>query len=596
MRHGLDFRIPNSEFHIPNFSASSVVVCILRPMRARSIIIVAAVVIADLKDCTTHVIVASSTAVAQASGAAPTATYLVEKAFASDTPAEAIATIRATCSRCDWGVAGREGAAIEIAVDGRYRSHLMLTRGHDEADYRLLLGHVEPGSHKVELAIDSSKSAHDIGTVRVTGVDIAVVGEQDASYEGVAHAPILHARPNTIGRFSDVPLLMWYETATTARGRRHRYSVIFSNEDGGTATDRLMATWGRTTDIEFVYGVEVDANGRTLAEEFQGPDHVVTPFRGTHDARHPLEFVVTDNNMVSDTGTGAVRYAPAPELFDLTDRSREVVMDAHAWSYRVTSQEMLREGKVADDARAGSGKIPDPRRFVFVEACSDLENAALSFGVRSGGAGSKRLRPDRAGAGSPTRHPRWGAGGGAPAPVEERPQPHRAPDMRIRRAVSASVRAGAGSPTRHPRWGAGGGAPAPVEESPRWYDSDRGREQFRIVRTGCFRGAVPLPRGAAMPDAIRFRAWPHTAAPGAPSAAAALGTPPGQPANVHITRVNAVFMLADDFVPKPSRFSWTGSLLVKTDGTPSELRIQNSELRIQNSDPQPSFRANTSGD
>ena len=37
----------------------------------------------------------------------------------------------------------------------------MLTRGHDEADYRLLLGHVEPGSHKVELVTDSSKSAHD---------------------------------------------------------------------------------------------------------------------------------------------------------------------------------------------------------------------------------------------------------------------------------------------------------------------------------------------------------------------------------------------------------------------------------------------------
>ncbi len=109
----------------------------------------------------------------------------------------------------------------------------------------------------------------------------------------------------------------------------------------------------------------------------------------------------------------------------------------------------------------------------------------------------------------------------------------------------------------------------------RWYDSDRGREQFRIVRTGCFRGAVPLPRGAAMPDAIRFRAWPHSATPGARSAAAALETPPGQPANVRITRVNAVFMLDDDFVPKPSRFSWTGSLLVKTDGTPSELRIQN---------------------
>ena len=51
--------------------------------------------------------------------------------------------------------------------------------------------------------------------------------------------------------------------------------MIFTNEDGGTATDRLMATWGRTTDIEFVYGVDVDGAGTVVAEEFQGPGHEV---------------------------------------------------------------------------------------------------------------------------------------------------------------------------------------------------------------------------------------------------------------------------------------------------------------------------------
>ena len=74
-------------------------------------------------------------------------------------------------------------------------------------------------------------------------------------------APIVYARPNTVGKFTDLPLLMWYEIVPTPRGRQFRYSVIFSNEDGGTQTDRLMATWGRTTDIEFVYGVEVDDAG-----------------------------------------------------------------------------------------------------------------------------------------------------------------------------------------------------------------------------------------------------------------------------------------------------------------------------------------------
>jgi hypothetical protein len=452
-------------------------------MRNRDMILLAVLLIADLKACTT------TPDVAQAFRPA-VAPPLAERTFALTAPAEVTATIRATCARCDWGVAGREGAALEIAVNGRYRSHLLLTRGREEADYRVLLGHYERGSHNIAVVLDESKSAGDTGTVRVTGIDVASIGEHDPSHEAVAHAPILHARPNTIGRFSDVPLLMWYETATTARGRSHRYSIIFSNEDGGTATDRLMATWGRTTDIEFVYGVEIDANGRTLAQEFQGPEHVITPFRGSHEGLHPLLFVVTDNNMVSDTGTTAVRYAPAPELFDLANRSREVVMDAHAWSYRVTSQETMREGKIVEQAEPGSGKIPDPRRFVFVEACSELENAALSFGIRAGGAG--------------------GTGG-------------------------ARASGGAG-----------------------WYDSDRGRDEFRIVRTGCFRGAVPLPRDAAPPDAIRFRAWP---------ARDTGGKPPG----VRITRVNSVFMLGDDFVPTPSRFSWTGSIVLKSDGTPAEL-------------------------
>src|SRR5207248_1831237 len=164
------------------------------------------------------------------------------------------------------------------------------------------------------------------------------------------------------------------------------YSVIFTNEDGGTPTDRLMATWGRTTDIEFVYGVEVDAEGTVIAEEYQGPGHQVPNFTGRHEGRHPLLWVATDNNMVSDAGTTTIRHAPAPERFDLADVSREAVMDAHAWSYAIAAEELRREGKVADDAAPGSGRIPDPRQFVFVEGCSLLENAALTFSIRVKGA------------------------------------------------------------------------------------------------------------------------------------------------------------------------------------------------------------------
>jgi len=64
---------------------------------------------------------------------------LAETSFTLDAPAEAIATVRATCAGCDWSATGREGAAISIAVDGRYRSNVMLTQGNLESDARVLL-------------------------------------------------------------------------------------------------------------------------------------------------------------------------------------------------------------------------------------------------------------------------------------------------------------------------------------------------------------------------------------------------------------------------------------------------------------------------
>src|SRR5204863_2438779 len=135
-------------------------------------------------------------------------------------------------------------------------------------------------------------------TMAVDEVTVLVDGSDELVAQSMA--PILHARPNTVGRFTDLPILMWYEIVPTARGRQFRYSVIFTNEDGGTATDRLMATWGRTTDVEFVYGVTLNGRGQVVAEEFQGPNHEVPAFRGRHEGSHPLQWVSTDNILVSD--------------------------------------------------------------------------------------------------------------------------------------------------------------------------------------------------------------------------------------------------------------------------------------------------------
>ena len=409
------------------------------------------------------------------------ATIPFRQPFTLDQPSEVVAVVHAGCARCSWDAAGREAVALRLRVDGRYSQHILLVRGEAVSDYPVTLGALSAGSHRIAIDRDPALSARGAGAVTIERVEIRNLTSTDRDdWIAQSMAPILHARPNTVGRFTDLPILMWYEIVPSSRGRQFRYSVIFTNEDGGTPIDRLMSTWGRTTDIEFVYGAELDAAGALVAEEFQGPGHDVPAFRGRHDARHPLLWVSTDNNMVSESGPTSIRYAPAPERVDLQDVSREVVMDRHDWSYRVAAQEARRERKIVEGGAAGTGTIPDPQRFAFVEACVDLEHAAVAFSVRAN------------------------TGGAAD-----------------------------------------------------WHDSDRGLPEFRIVRTGCFRGAVPLPAGAGAPDAVRFRAYSPPRRPNAP---------PAQPGSVRLTRVNRLFTLDRDYRPQPSTFSWSGSLVLPIEG------------------------------
>jgi hypothetical protein len=406
------------------------------------------------------------------------------RTFEAATPGEAIAIVHAGCASCAWGEPGREAAALRVTIDGNYSQHLVLARGSGPDEYRITLGAVTKGVHRLALERDPALSATNAGVAEITAATVDVLPAGSDDFVARSMAPILHARPNTVGKFTDLPILMWYEVVPTARGRQFRYSVIFTNEDGGTATDRLMATWGRTTDIEFVYGVEIDRRGQIVAEQFQGPGHEVPPFKGRHDGRHPLLWVSTDNNMVSESGPTEIRYAPAPERFDLTNVSREAVMDRHPWSYALASAEMKREGKIADEG-PGHNTIPDPRRFVFVEACGDVGRAALAFAVDVRGT---------------------------------------------------------------------------------WIASDRGLPQYRIVRDGCFRAAIPLPPATEARDikALRARAFRRPPADGQPA-------PPADP--VRLRRINTVFLLDTDFRPGPPLLRWSGDATLPADGAPFDLAI-----------------------
>jgi hypothetical protein len=413
---------------------------------------------------------------------APAAESVAGVTFGTDVRAEALATFTVSCDACAWGVVGREAVVLSLALDGRYIQHLPLVRT-GRAEYQVMLGRVEPGTHSVSITHDPQLTARELrggAQAVVYTVDISLINATSRDYTAISLSPIVYARPDTVGAYTDVPVFMWYEIEPTARGTRYRYSVIFTNEDGGTPADRLMATWGRTTDIEYLYSVEVDGKGNILNEDIQGPKHEILPFNGRREGRHPLLWVSTSNNMVLPQGTTQMRYAPAPVLFHLRDTSREAVMDAHPWLYEVMATELRREGKIAADPPAGQGTIADPRQFIYVEGCGELAEKALAFAMRVG---------------------------------------------------------------------------------TEWISSDRGLREYRIVRDGCFRAAIPLPAGAGIKNVRGIRAQVF----------AREGRTNSAPAR--LTRINTVFALDEHFVPGPSVLHWEGTAQLRPGGPPLDLPI-----------------------
>jgi len=146
------------------------------------------------------------------------------RAFDVEKEGEVRAVVHAGCARCDWGEAGREAVALRLAVDGAYSQHLMLARGETPADYPVTLGRLAAGTHRLTIERDAELSASGAGpaSIDVPTVDVLLPAKND-DFTAQSMAPILYARPNTVGRFTDLPILMWYEIVPTARGRQFRY-------------------------------------------------------------------------------------------------------------------------------------------------------------------------------------------------------------------------------------------------------------------------------------------------------------------------------------------------------------------------------------
>lgn len=312
---------------------------------------------------------------------------LLEKTFKAEAEAEALLDLTASVPGTSWVAAGAEAATATIFVDGRQHQDVILFAGAKPFTYKLLLGRVAAGEHSLRVELNRQQSATKASTINISDSKITLVDRNQPEFQAIAHTPILFARPNTIGKFSDVPLMMYYETIREGALTTYRYTVIISNEDGGTQTAALMARWGRTTDIEWVIDVQIDAQGNITSSTYQGVNHETKVFKGKREGDHPLMAIASDNNNFADDQESPMRFTLRPVGVDLSRHSREWVMDQHPWTYTVMAEEMIREGKITSDRSLGV-RIGDLRNYLYIDAASNQENGALvSFAVKLKGDG-----------------------------------------------------------------------------------------------------------------------------------------------------------------------------------------------------------------
>jgi hypothetical protein len=201
-----------------------------------------------------------------------------------------------------------------------------------------------------------------------------MVGRRDAL--ALRYTPILYGRdePHTGGRYennhTDVPLLVFHTVKPNGNGTTIQYTVIWSNEDGGTPIDAMMPRWGRTADIEWIYRVRLDRRGRRVSDEYQDPGHHVHSFHGRREHEHPLLRTDAANN-----GVSAV-HGPSDEshyrfFMDASSAlahgiAREAEMDANPWTYAISAAEAAREHKLERHPSPTTTAISDPRSYLFV--------------------------------------------------------------------------------------------------------------------------------------------------------------------------------------------------------------------------------------
>jgi hypothetical protein len=288
---------------------------------------------------------------------------------------EGFVTMTVSARGVSWRKRHNESAVVRAYVDGHYATDVVITSS-SRVTREFALGSLAAGRHTLRLHYAARRSHSRAGVARLRGIRFTTVRPSSRQYVADRFAPVLYGRNIAAlgGRFenayTDTPLVAWHEILPAAKPGHSiiEYSVIWSNEDGGTSTPALMAQWGRTTDIEWVYRVEVNAHGHRVRGTgvFQAAAHGTRHFHGRYDGKHPLLETCTSNNNMCDTIDDPMRFALSMRDGRPASQPREHLMDTHPWTYQVMAQEMLREHKIESPSRPSTPAVGNQRSYLYI--------------------------------------------------------------------------------------------------------------------------------------------------------------------------------------------------------------------------------------
>ena len=352
---------------------------------------------------------------------------------------EGVLTVTMAGPGTSWSDPTNTSVVVEATVDGGQWQTFVLFNGGAPFSYSGFTGPLATGHHDVAITVDAKLSHSSNPTAVVSGVSLTVVTPSDPNYVALANAPVMYERH--YGATGDTPLLEWANQAPDPSGGTHlEYQVIWSHEDLGDSDvpANEWGKWGRMSDIDPNIWLTVlrDSsgnfvhNGATMDGCSMCPPQVPVDYPDGDDANvafhgsyfgvepvdhHPVVRVFTDNGDVTDQGTSPFRFQQVLTAPPAPGQTREAVMDANPWTYRIMNEEVAREYALQYSTDPRTILPGDARQYAIIDLDADPipGNPQTSIAVELKLSGdSTTYSDDYAQIGAPTTYPFYVGGHG----------------------------------------------------------------------------------------------------------------------------------------------------------------------------------------